>query len=119
MPDSSDDIARRAAQRLRGDLGQNLPATVEAQLQMGGTGPERYEPVTTVIALATLLLNVAKFAWDIYRDRKKDAKEVPSAETIARTIRLELKSDEGVSAEQRDKIIDVVVEELLKEPPTA
>ena len=86
---------------------------------MGGTGPERYEPVTTVIALATLLLNVAKFAWDIYRDRKKDAKEVPSAETIARTIRLELKSDEGVSAEQRDKIIDVVVEELLKEPPTA
>lgn len=118
MSDAYDDIARRAAQRLSGDLGQNLPATVEAELQAGGKGPERYEP-GTLIALATLLLNVAKFAWDIYRDRKKDAKEAPSAETMARTLRLELKSYEGVSIEQRDKIINVVVEEVLKKPPTA
>jgi hypothetical protein len=119
MPDTYDDVARRAAQRLSGDLGRNLPAAVEVELQAGGKGPERYEPVTTVIALATLLLNVAKFAWDIYRDRKKDAKEAPSAETIARTPRLELKSYEGVSIEQRDKVINVVVEELLKDPPKA
>jgi hypothetical protein len=65
---------------------------VEAELQAGGKGPERFEP-GTLIALATLLLNVAKFAWDIYRDRTKDTKAAPSAEAIARTIRLELKSD--------------------------
>ncbi|TPW00460.1 MAG: hypothetical protein USCAAHI_00087 [Beijerinckiaceae bacterium] len=118
MPDTYDDIARRAAQRLSGDLGQDLPAAVEAELQAGGKGPERYEP-GTLIALATLLLNVAKFAWDIYRDRTKDTKAAPSAETIARTIRLEPKSFEGVSTEQRDKIINVVVEELLMKPPKA
>jgi hypothetical protein len=117
MPDAYDDIARRAAQRLSGDLGQNLPAAVEAELQAGGKAPERYEP-GTLIAVATLLLNAAKFAWDFYRDRKKDAKAAPSAETIARTLRLELKSYEGVSAEQSDKIITVVVEELLKKPTT-
>jgi hypothetical protein len=119
MPNAYDGIARRAAQRLSGDLSQNLPAAVEAELRAGGKAPERYEPVTTVIALAALLLNAAKFAWDIYRDRKKDAKEAPSAYTIARTLRLELKYYEGVSIEQRDKIINVVVEEVLKEPPTA
>ena len=42
---------------------------------------------------------------------------MPSAEAIARSIRLELKSYEGVSTEQRDKIINVVVEEVLKDPP--
>ena len=118
MPDTYDDVARRAAQRLSGDLDRNLPAAVEVELQAGGKGTAGYEPMT-VIALATLLLNVAKFAWDIYRDRKKDAKEAPSAETIARILRLELKSYEGVSIEQRDKVINVVVEELLKDPPKA
>jgi hypothetical protein len=92
-----------------------VPATVEAELQ-GGKAPEHFEP-GTAIALVTLVLNIVKFAWDIYRDRKKDAKEAPSAEAIARSIRLELKSYEGVSTEQRDKIINVVVEEVLKDPP--
>jgi hypothetical protein len=116
MPNSFDESARRAAQRLSADLDQNLPAAVEAQLQAGGNVPERYEPAT-LIALAALVLNVAKFAWDIYRDRKKDTGRAPSADALARTIRLELTADEGVSIEQRDKIIGVVVDELLKEPP--
>ena len=116
MPNSFDEIARRAAQRLSGDLDHNLPATVEAQLQAGGRAPERYEPAT-VIALAALVLNVAKFAWDVYRDRKKDAAVAPSAEAIARTIRIDLKADEGISVEQREKVISVVVDELIKAPP--
>ena len=116
MPCPVDEIARRAAQRLSGDLDhQNLPAMVEAQLHRGGQAPETYEP-GTIIAVATLLLNVAKFAWDIYRDQKKDAKAAPSADAIARKIRLELKADDSVPTDQRDKIIGVVVEELLKEP---
>jgi hypothetical protein len=114
MPNAFDDLARRAAQRLSGDLGRNLPATLEAQLQ-AGKPPQHYEP-GTLIALAALLLNAAKFAWDIYRDRKKDAKTEPSADVLARTIRLELKAADGVSTEQRDKIIGTVVEGLLKDP---
>ena len=111
---SSDDLARRAAQRLSGDLGRNLPATVEAQLQGDGAVPGRYDPAT-LIALATLVLNVAKFAWDIYRDHKKDAKALPSQDAIARRIRLELNVDENVPLEQRDKIIAVVVDEVMKD----
>ncbi len=117
MSNSFDDIARRAAQRLSADLGRNLPATVEAQLQ-AGTAPERHEP-GTLIALAALLIDVVKFAWDIYRDRKKDANAAPSAEVMARTIRIELKANDGVSPEQRNKIIGVVVDELLKATPAS
>ena len=54
---------------------------------------------------------------DIYRDRKKDAAVAPSAEAIARTIRIDLKADEGISVEQREKVISVVVDELIKAPP--
>jgi hypothetical protein len=54
---------------------------------------------------------------DIYRDRKKDAAVAPSAEAIARTIRIDLKADEGIAVEQRDKVINVVVNELIKAPP--
>ena len=67
----------------------------------------------------TRLLNVAKFAWDIYRERKKDAKATASSDAIARTIRLELKTDDAIPAGQRDRIISVVVEELLRHPPAA
>ena len=92
---SRDDLARRAAQRLSGELDPNLAAAVEAQLEQPSTTPERFE-LGTLIALATLLLNVTKFASDVYRDRKKDLQSPPTPEAIARTIRLELKADEGV-----------------------
>lgn len=112
MPSSADEIARHAAQRLAPELDPTLPALVEAQLQSGNKPPDRYEPATA-IALATLLLNVAKFAWDIYRERKKDAKST-SSEALAREIRIGVRLEEGVSTEQRDKIISVVAEEVSK-----
>jgi hypothetical protein len=115
---SSDDLARRAAQRLGGDLDRNLPTAVEAQLQAGGKVPQRYEPATT-IALAALILSAAKFAWDIYRDLKKDSKAAPATEVIARRMRLELNIDDEIDADRRDKVIEVVVDELVKQPPAA
>src|SRR3954470_17814135 len=110
---SSDDLAHQAAERLAPELDRNLPALVEAQIQAGGSAPERFEP-GTVIALAALLLNAAKFAWDIYKDRKKEMKDPAAQEALARQLRLELKVDGGVSDAQRDKIIAVVVEELTR-----
>ena len=116
MADPSDDIARRAAQRLGLELDRNLPALVEARIQGGGAIAKRYELVT-LVALAALVVTVAKYTWDIYRDLKKDAKAAPSAEVIARTIRLELKGDGSVTIEQRDRVISVVVEEATQAPP--
>ena len=118
MLSSCDDLARRAAQRLSGELGPDSPAAVEAQLMQPGAKPERYE-AGTLIALATLLLNATKFAWDVHRDRKKETKAARTPDAIARTIRLELKDDQGISTEQRDKIIAVVVDELIKQQPAS
>lgn len=116
MRSSVDDIARRAAERLGPELDRNLPAIVEAELQ-GGRPPERFEPLGTVIALATLIVTAAQLAWTMYRDVKKDKKAAPAPDLMARRLRLELKIDENVSAEQRDKIIAVVVDEIAKAPP--
>ena len=113
---SSDDIARQAALRLGDELDRSLPAVVEAQVQAGGTPPQRYEAATT-IALASLILSATKFAWDIYRDLKKDTKAAPSPDVIARRMRLELNVAEDVSVERRDRVIAVVVDELMEQPP--
>lgn len=114
---SSDDLARCAALRLAAETDRNLPALLEAQLQGGGTAPQRYEPATA-IALAALVLSAAKFAWDIYRDIKKDAKAAPVPDVIARRLRLELDA-EHVGTERRDRVITVVIDELMKQPPAA
>ena len=113
-----EDLARRAAQRLGNELDRNLPAAVEAQVQRGGKVPERYEPATT-IALAALILSAAKFAWDIYGDIKKDSKATPAREVIARRMRLELNVGEELNSEQSDRVIAVVVDELMNDPPAA
>lgn len=56
MASVSEDVARRAAQRLSGELDKSLPALVEVQLQ-GGEPAERFEPLATAIALAALLVS--------------------------------------------------------------
>ena len=112
----ADDIARSAAQRLSGELDRNLPAMVEARLQ-GGKPPERFEPLATAIALAALVVSASQLAWNVYRDVKKDKKAAPATDLMARRLRLELKIDDTISAEQRDKVIAVVVDEIVKAPP--
>jgi hypothetical protein len=117
MRSSVDDIARSAAQRLSAELNRNLPAMVEAELQ-GGKPSERFEPsLATAIALAALVVSASQLAWNVYRDLKKDQKAVPAPDLMARRLRLELKVDGNVSAEQRDKVIAVVVDEIVKRPP--
>jgi|SRR6266436_324561 hypothetical protein len=114
---SSDDLARRAALRLGDELDRNLPAAVEAHIQ-GGEIPRRFDAGTT-IALATLILSAAKFAWDIYRDLKKDSKAAPAPEVVARRMRLQLNVADEIDVGRRDKVITVVVDELMKHPPEA
>ena len=75
---SSDDLARRAAFRLGPQWDRNLPAAVEAQIQTGGAVPQRFEAATT-IAMAALILNAAKFAWDINRPRPESLEGWPGS----------------------------------------
>ncbi len=113
---SPDDLARRAALRLGTELDRNLPAAVEAHIHGGDAGPKQFDAAIT-IALAALILNAAKFAWDIYRDLKKDSKAAPAAEAIARRMRLELNVADEIDIGRRDRVIAVVVDELMKHQP--
>ena len=111
MESEAEALARRAAGRLAGQFGNDLPAHVEAALQGGEAPPQRYE-IATAIALATLVLEIAKFAWDIWKDTRKPATPSPSPDVIARRIRLEVSLPVGVAAVQRDQIITAVIDEL-------
>jgi hypothetical protein len=113
---SSDDLARRVARRLGNELDRNLPAVLEAQLQGGGAAPQRYDLGIT-IALAALIVSAAQLAWEIYRDLKKNSKAAPTSEVIARRMRLELKVADEIDSQRRDRIVSVVVDELMKQPP--
>jgi hypothetical protein len=117
MSFDSDDLARRAAQRLGAELEPRLPGAVEAKLRAGGEPPERFEPVSLAVSLATLVISAAKLGWDVYRDLTKDKKAAPAADVVARQLRIKLELGEGVSTEQRDMVIAVVVDELAKRPP--
>jgi hypothetical protein len=112
MDEEARNIARRAAGRLEGEFGPALPALVERELQAPGSGPQRYMGVETAIALAGLLVSIAQFAWQAYRDLKKDRTE-PSPEALARQIRLRVELQPQVAPAQRDRLVGIVVEEVL------
>jgi hypothetical protein len=107
MDPEAEALIRRAAERLAAQLGADLPANVEAALQGSAAGaPQRYEPAT-LIALAALVLNIVKFAWDLRKDMRAASREV-----IARRVRLEVALPTGVTTAQRDQIVTVVMDEL-------
>jgi hypothetical protein len=126
MDNTYESVARRASVRLAGSLDPNLPALTERALAEDGAprGATRstYDPATAV-ALAALLLNVAKFGWDIYRDlrserekaQEKTEKEDPRQirQVLVRRIRLKAGEPRGLSAAQRDLIVEAVAEEIL------
>lgn len=107
--------ARAAAQRLTGEFGERLTMDVEAALHARGATqrPERYlDP----ISLGGLIVSIATLAWTVYKDLKKTTPQ-PSQQVIARTIRVQLDDTTELDPAQRDRVIDVVVEETLRNPP--
>jgi hypothetical protein len=106
------DSARGAAQRLAGELSEpRLVTDVEAALVAGEgrTVPDRYlDP----ISLGALIVSVAQLAWTVYTDLKKQTPE-PAREVVERRVRVQLPAGE-VPAAQRDRIIEVVVEETVR-----
>jgi hypothetical protein len=106
-------IARSAAQRLARD--GDLPAVVlevERQLQLGDAGraAERYEPIT--ISLGALVVSIASLAWTVYTDLKKQTPR-PDPEVLKRRLRIEVELPEQVSVADRDRVLDVIVEETM------
>jgi hypothetical protein len=104
-------IARQAAARLSVELGPGLAAQVEARLHPGAPPRRFIEPVTAT--LAGVLVSLCTLGWTIYKDLAKEAAK-PAPEVLVRRLRIELGDTAGVAPAQRDRIIAVVVEEVVK-----
>lgn len=100
--------ARAAAVRLAPEFGAGLPADVEAALHESSGGDRYLDPV----AVASLVISAAQFAWTIYIDLKKKSAK-PSREVLARRVRVELADRTELEAGVRDRVIDVVVAETV------
>jgi hypothetical protein len=112
MDDVAADAARAAARALASELGGQLPGDVEALLHAGDDAPaDRY--VVDPISLAGLIVSVASFAWTVYRDLKTKT-DAPARDAIERRVRVEVRESElDAAPAQRDRIIDVVVTEIM------
>jgi hypothetical protein len=103
--------ARAAARRLAADIDPDIKTAVETALRDPATD-ERYgvDPV----ALGSLVISAASLAWTIYRDLR-DKIPKPAKKTIEQRVRLELPVTDQVPAAQRDRIIEVVVEQVVED----
>jgi hypothetical protein len=99
-------IARDAAQRLS-ELDPSLPATIEAEIARGEAGPpQKFDPATA-IALASLVLAIVQFGYQIYRDTRADKRVAP--ETLKRQIRVELAERGYPDSAKREAVIEAAV----------
>ncbi|WP_058043085.1 hypothetical protein [Streptomyces roseifaciens] len=109
--------ARAAARRMAATHGTQLEAQVEAALHARGAGAdaraEQYLDVDPV-ALGSLIVSVASLSWSVYQDLRTRTPS-PSRSVIARRVRIELPADGGTGPEERDRIIDIVVEEVTRD----
>jgi hypothetical protein len=108
-----DDIARGAAAKLTTFMDPALPQLVEGLL----ADPDAKQDVakydlSLAIGLASLIVSIASFSWTLYSDLKKGGKK-PDKSLLARKTRVKFQNIEGISANDRDRIIEVVIEETL------
>jgi hypothetical protein len=74
--------------------------------------PGVYEPVAVSVAA---LVVVASLAWTIYSDVKQRDGRV-DREVLSRRIRVALEPNGNVDESERRRIINVIVDETLKQP---
>jgi hypothetical protein len=106
--------ARGAARRLAAELDPGIEIDVEAALHARGRAPQPaqyFDP----ISLGTMIVSIATLAWNVYTDLRRRTPQ-PSAETVTRTVRVQLRDADAIAPEQRDRIIEVVVDEVLRAP---
>jgi hypothetical protein len=105
--------ARAAARRLASADAPRLETDVEAALHHRTAQPEpdQYlDPVT----LGSLIVSTATLAWTVFKDlRAKTLK--PKADIVARRVRIELPPAEDISPADQDRVIEIVVEEIIND----
>ena len=114
MASPQDKIARLAAAKLSQSMNPNLPQLVEGVLADPNAkrDAQMYDPATA-IGLATLIVSIATFAWTVYKDLEDESKK-PDQGLIIRKTRLKFEKTLEISRDDRDRLIEVVVEETVK-----
>ncbi|MEA2297379.1 MAG: hypothetical protein QOF77_315 [Solirubrobacteraceae bacterium] len=113
MDDVAASAARAAAQALESELGGHLAGDVEAILHAREDAPTPDQYIVDPVSLAALIVSVASFAWTIYNDVKVKG-GAPTRDVIERRVRVEVRSGEiSAPPAQRDRIIEVVVAEVI------
>jgi hypothetical protein len=146
-----DDLARKMAARLEHKLDPKLPALVERVLAEEGEGDgdggdhgnKRFFDPTVAIALADLIVTVAKAAWDVLKDvregreKKKQAEHATAQQArieslearskeqeqelaflrglVLSRVRIAVEAPPGVPAGDRDDIYEAAAEEVVVE----
>lgn len=110
-------ISRRAAERLAG-VDADLPAATERLLR--GAPRRRSLDAGTSLALASLLLSLVQFGWSVYQDLRRDLRQdqrnqAEPRELLVRKLRMRIEeSHDLLPAAQRERIVEVVAEEILR-----
>ena len=107
-------IARSAAEKLSRDLSDPVlvPETERILNNPDASRSETYEPIA--LSIAALIVSVASLAWTIYTDTRK-ANRTLDKNAVSRRIRVQLTDDANVAPPTRDAVIEVVVEETLRQ----
>lgn len=105
-------ISRRAAERLAG-LDAGLPAATERLLQ---GARRRSLDAGTSVALASLLVSLAQFGWSIYQDHLRQKERSEAREALVRRLRVRVEEPDAarlLPAGERDRVVEIVAEEIL------
>jgi len=126
--DAETQIARRAAQRLAGDIDPTLPDQVEQELAKDPLEQSHERPLDP-ISLGGLIVSLVSLGWTIYRDLKKDREAAQKAAMMQR-LADRLREDTRASGQlpraserllelnpqQQTLIIEAVAQEIVEEP---
>jgi len=110
MIEPSNEIAKRAAERLAG-MDANLPAATERLLQ--GAPRRRSLDAGNAIALASMLVSLVQFGWTIYQDQMRQKEKAEARDSLLQRLRERIETDGHLSPAQRDLVAEVVAEEIL------
>ncbi|WP_432198590.1 hypothetical protein [Streptomyces sp. bgisy027] len=104
--------ARATARRLAVDFGSELKTQVETALDARDSDRRSEQYAVDPISLGSLIVSAATLAWTVYKDRR-DQSQMPTPEVTSQRIRIELPTSDSIPSAQRDRVIRVVVEEIV------
>jgi hypothetical protein len=112
ISDSVAVISRATARRLAAQGRPESQVEVEAAIAAGPNGGR--DQYVDPISLGALIVSIATLAWQVYTDLKASS-DKPSKEVVARRVRIRLQDSDRPSTTDDQKVIDIVVDETVKE----